>query len=180
MPSHFSSQNATLPSKNCCSNERLTFLWAQTEVHTGQTSVFIFFDRLCSETNIYGSSYAYNFLGTSRFIDDLCTRNDEIQFSSSYKFIYPKQQKLKLEHKGEHATFLHLDITVEDNIFKPLDKRDKFPFSVVFMSYKYSIINIIWCNIFRVLTNSSMYTKTGRFCAEGISNVQHNGNTRWQ
>ena len=46
----------------------------------------------------------------SRFIDDLCTINVDGEFSSSNKFIYPKQLQLKLEHQEEHAKFLNLDI----------------------------------------------------------------------
>ena len=56
-------------------------------------------------------------LGHSRFIDDLCTITDDGEFSSSYKHIYPRQLELRLEHQGEHATFLYLDVTIEDNIF---------------------------------------------------------------
>ena len=31
--------------------------------------------------------------------------------------IYTKELELKLEHIGQHASFLNLDITIEDNIF---------------------------------------------------------------
>ena len=74
--------------------------------------------------------------GTLRFIDDLCTINNDGEFSSSYKYIYPKQLELKLEHQEEHATFLDLDITIENNIFvyKLFDKRGKFPFIVLRMT----------------------------------------------
>ena len=84
-----------------------------------------------------GSPRAYKFHGTSRFVDDLCTINDDGEFSSSYKYICLKQLELKLEHQGEHATFLDLDTTIEDSIFayKLSDKRDKFPFFIVCMSY---------------------------------------------
>ena len=54
--------------------------------------------------------------GTSRFIDDLCTINDDDKFSS-YKCVHPKQSELKLEHQGKLAAFLDLDRTVDDNIF---------------------------------------------------------------
>ena len=45
--------------------------------------------------------------------------------------------KRKLEHQAEHATFLDLDMAVEDNIFvyKLFDKKDKFPFFIVRMPY---------------------------------------------
>ena len=64
------------------------------------------------------STLAYRFHGTSKFIEDFCTINDDGEFSSSYKYIYPKQLELKLEHQGEHATFLDLDTAIEDNIFE--------------------------------------------------------------
>ena len=58
------------------------------------------------------------------------------EFSSSCKYMNPKQLKLKLEHQGKHAT-IGLDITIEDNIFVDnlFDKRDKFPFFLVCMPY---------------------------------------------
>ena len=45
-----------------------------------------------------GSPRAYKFHGTSRFLDDLRTINDDGEFCSSYKYIYLKQLELKLEH----------------------------------------------------------------------------------
>ena len=76
------------------------------------------------------------FHGTSRFIDDLCTINGD-EFSSSQKYIYPKQLELKLEHQGKHVPFLDLDITIEDNIFayRFFDKRDKLPCFSIYMPY---------------------------------------------
>ena len=83
-----------------------------------------------------GSSRAYKFHGTSRFINDVCTINDDGEFSSSQKYIYSKQLEIKLEHQGKHATFLDLGITIKYNIFvyKLFDKRDKFPFFIVRLS----------------------------------------------
>ena len=77
------------------------------------------------------------FRGTSRFLDDLWTINNDDEFSSSCKYIYLRQLELKLEHQGEHATFLYLDVTVEDNIFvyELFDKKDKFPFFIVRIPY---------------------------------------------
>ena len=45
------------------------------------------------------------FHGTFRFIDDLCAINDRGEFERLYKEIYPKELELKLEHKGNYATF---------------------------------------------------------------------------
>ena len=44
------------------------------------------------------------------FIDEICTVNDDGEFSSSYKYICLKQLELKLEHQGEDAKFLDLEI----------------------------------------------------------------------
>ena len=92
-----------------------------------------FFHQLISK----GSPRAYKLHRTSRFIDDLCTINDDGEICSSYKYIYPKQLELKLEHQGELATFLDLDITIEGDIFvyKLFDKRDKLPFFIIRMPY---------------------------------------------
>lgn len=47
--------------------------------------------------------------------------------------ICPKELELKVEHYDDHATFLNLDITIEQGIFiyKFLDKRYSFPFLIV-------------------------------------------------
>ena len=78
-------------------------------------------------------SHAYKFHGTPRFIDDLCTRRDNGEFSSLYKYIYPNQIGLKLKHQGGLTEFL----TIEYNIFlyKVFDNRDKFSFFIVRIPY---------------------------------------------
>ena len=40
---------------------------------------------------------------------------------------------LKVEHQGHHASFLDLDIEIEDHVFvyKPFHKSDTFPFFIV-------------------------------------------------
>ena len=78
---------------------------------------------------------AFKFYGTSRFIDDLSTI--KWCFSSSYKYIYPKQLELKLEHQDKHETFLDLLITTEDSsfVYKLFDKKDNFHFFIVHMPY---------------------------------------------
>ena len=77
----------------------------------------------------------FKFKNTFRFIDDACTINDSDAFNESYKEIYPPELQLKCEHSGDHATFLELDINIENNIFvyKLFDKRDTFPFFIVRM-----------------------------------------------
>ena len=62
-------------------------------------------------------SRAKKFHATKRFIDDLCGINDGGEFGRSYRDIYPNELDLKLEHAGNRATFLNLDITIEDGKF---------------------------------------------------------------
>ena len=78
---------------------------------------------------------ARKFHGCTRFIDDMCCLNDSGEFGKSYNEIYPDDLQLKCEHRGNHATFLDLDITIEDGVFvyKLFDKRDDFPFHIVRM-----------------------------------------------
>ncbi len=78
---------------------------------------------------------ARHFHSTKRFIDDLCAINDGGEFGRVYKDIYPEELELKIEHSGHHASFLNLDITIEDGLFvyKLYDKRDTFPFHIVRM-----------------------------------------------
>ena len=77
----------------------------------------------------------FKFKHCFRFIDDACCINDQNEFENSYRDIYPDELQLKCEHKGNHATFLELDITIVDGIFvfKLYDKRDNFPFFIVRM-----------------------------------------------
>ncbi len=90
---------------------------------------------------------ARHFHSTKRFIDDLCAINDGDVFGENHKNIYPGELELKVEHHGQHASFLSLDITIVDKIFvyKLFDKRDAFPFSIVRMPYRQSNIP---CSIF--------------------------------
>jgi hypothetical protein len=85
---------------------------------------------------------ARHFHSTKRFIDDLCALNDGGEFGRVYRDIYPNELELKVEHSGVHASFLSLDITIQDGIFvyKLFDKRDAFPFSIVRMPYTSSNI----------------------------------------
>lgn len=82
-------------------------------------------------------SKALSYHGSFRFIDDKCCINGSREFATSFPNIYPPSLELKLEHQGNHATFLDLDITIVDGIFvyKLFDKRDDFPFFIVRMPY---------------------------------------------
>ena len=77
------------------------------------------------------------FHSTKRFIDDLCALNDGNLFERMYRDIYPEELELKMEHSGNHATFLNLDITIVNRqfVYKLYDKRDAFPFSIVRMPH---------------------------------------------
>ena len=80
---------------------------------------------------------AKHFHSTFRFIDDLCSLNDGGEFARIFKDIYPDELELKVEHEGTSASFLNLDIRIEDSqfVYKLYDKRDAFPFSIVRMPY---------------------------------------------
>ena len=71
----------------------------------------------------------------ARFIDDQCNLNDSGQFKNACQAIYPPDLQVKCEHEGQHATFLELDIIVQEGLFvyKLFDKRDDFPFFIVRM-----------------------------------------------
>ena len=97
-------------------------------------------------TNTIGNdrSRAKRFHATRRFIDDLCGINDGGEFGRSHNNIYTNELELKLEHAGNRATFLNLDIVIENGkfVYKLFDKRDEFPFSIVRMPYRESNIPI--------------------------------------
>ena len=81
---------------------------------------------------VHARRYKY----ATRFIDDQCNLNDSSQFKSACETIYPPELQVKCEHEGQHATFLDLDITIQNVCFfyKLFDKRDNFHFSIVRMS----------------------------------------------
>ena len=78
---------------------------------------------------------ARKFRYASRFIDDEGNLNDNGEFGRSFQTIYPAELELKCEHQGRHATFLDMDIQIQDGMFvyKLFDKRDSFPFEIVRM-----------------------------------------------
>ena len=96
---------------------------------------------------------ARHFHSTKHFIDDLCAINDDGDFGRSICNIYPKELESKVEQQRDHATFLNLDVTIKNGAFlyKSLDKRDLFPFSVVRMPH---IESNITQNIFYSAINS--------------------------
>ena len=61
-----------------------------------------------------GPSQEYKYHEVSRFTDALCAINDDNEFLTSFINIYPKVLDLKVEHLGNHASFLDLGIKIED------------------------------------------------------------------
>jgi hypothetical protein len=94
---------------------------------------------------------AKHFHAVFRFIDDLCSMNDGGEFGKVFTDIYPDELQLKVEHDGNTASFLNLDICIEDGqfVYKLYDKRDAFPFSIVRMPYLCSNIpkNIFYSSL---------------------------------
>ena len=45
---------------------------------------------------------------------DLCAINNDNEFLRSFKNIYPKELDIKLERQGNHASFLDLEIKIEE------------------------------------------------------------------
>ena len=98
-------------------------------------SVSLFFESKHAQNHISKkSTRAYKYHG---FIDDLCAINDDEKSSKSFKWIYPGELVLKLEHSETHATFLDLHIKIGDGIFadKLFDRREKFQFFIVHMPH---------------------------------------------
>ena len=83
------------------------------------------------------STRPYKYHGIGRFIDDLCALNDGEDFKKNDKEIYSKELNHKLEHEGNHATFLDLEIMIVDGVFvyTLFDKRDQFSFFIVRMPH---------------------------------------------
>ena len=82
-------------------------------------------------------SKALHYHGSFRFIDDKCCINGSGEFGRSFHDIYPPSLELKIEHNGNHATFLDLEINIVDGVFvyKLYDKRDDFPFFIIRMPH---------------------------------------------
>ena len=135
--------------------------------------LYIFESKYVQQLISKASPRTYKFHGTSRFIDDLCTINDDGEFFFFIQiYLAPKILELKLEHQGEHATFLDLEITIADNVFiyKLFNKREKFPFFIVRMLHLSSNIpsSIFYSSIFSefVTKGFQLYTRT----------IRHGGN----
>ena len=93
-------------------------------------SLYFFGSEYTKQLIVNGSSKANKYHGVSRFTDNFCAINDEIEFLTSFKNISPKELELKAEHQGNHASFLIANLKIQDSVFvhKLFDKRNKFPF----------------------------------------------------
>ena len=100
--------------------------------------------------------------------------NEQRTKSSASKYIYPKYLELKLEHQGEDAKLLDLDIKLEDIfVYKFFGKKCKFPFFILrilicwaIFHHQYSIIysEFLWITFWLTLTDfvpkaSQLYSK---------------------
>ena len=90
------------------------------------------FLKVLKKTNL---PLARKFGNVWRFIDDLGALNYNGEFEKAAPKIYPPELELKKENDGsKNASFLDLDITIEDDktcSLKLYDKRDAFPFDIV-------------------------------------------------
>ena len=68
------------------------------KVHTS----LIYFDKIKRK----------HFHTTKSITDDLCAINDGGEFEKSICEIFPEELRHKVEHQGDHATFLNLEITI--------------------------------------------------------------------
>ena len=106
--------------------------------------------------------HAMKFRYATRFIDDNCNLNDDGEFGRSFSEIYPNNLEVKCEHKGTHATFLQLDITIRGGlaIYKLFVQERQF--SVFYCSHarprrKHSFSCFLrFCHV-RVSSYSSVY-----------------------
>ena len=131
-------------------------------------------------------SRAKKFHATFRFIDDLCAVNDGGEFQKSYRDIYPKELELKLEHSGSHATFLDLDINIDNGkvITKLFDKRDDFTFFIVRMPNFHSNIpssifyGTVMSEVLRIARSCSSITSFNEKCVCLINRMDSQGGNR--
>ena len=129
---------------------------------------------------------AKRFHGTFRFIDDLCALNDGGEFGNSYKEIYPKELELKLEHNGLHATFLDLDLSIENGKIssKIYDKREDFSFFIVRMPNIHSNIpssifyGTVLSEILRIARATSSFLNFSKKTAALLTRMENQGGNR--
>ena len=103
----------------------------------------------------YGKAKKYN--NAHRYIDDLSLVNNDGHLASNIPQIYPKELILNKENKDDlHATFLDLDISIEDKVIrtKTYDKRDDFKFEII--NYPHLSSNIPTKQAYGVIISESL------------------------
>ena len=85
--------------------------------------------------------------------------NDGNEFPISFKNIYPKELELKVKHHGIKASFLGLEIKIEDTDYK----RDKFTFFIVQMLHLPSKSAISYWFIFSELLRTTRCMQDARY-----------------
>ena len=86
-----------------------------------------FFECKYIKQFILSGSLKHKYHGVPRIIDDLCAIINEDNEFLTFKNIYPLELELKVEHQGNYASFLDLEIKIKDSIFlyKLSDKKDE-------------------------------------------------------
>ena len=131
---------------------------------------------------------ARRLFNTFRYIDDLLTLNDNNEFLRTFKEIYPPELILNKENPDSNtsATFLDLEITIQDNKFeyKLFDKRNAFPFDIVRFPYSSSnmpskmFFSTISAEILRICRASSQYNTFILACNPFIKRMKRQGATK--
>ena len=106
----------------------LIYQWVLIQHHFEPTSLFLYFfkSKYIKQFISNEPHKACKYLLVSRFIDGFCVITDDKEFLTSFENIYPKELQVSVEHQGNHASFLDLDIKIRDVLVYKLDeKRDK-------------------------------------------------------
>lgn len=111
-------------------------------------------------------------------MDGLCVLNDGDEFGKFFLKIYTEELELKAEHQGNHACFLKLHTSVNNNIFvyRLFDKRDTFSFTIVQMPHTDSNIpqNILYSTIMeKTLKTSRLTLFLGDFFPKSKELINH-------
>jgi hypothetical protein len=124
---------------------------------------------------------------TVRYIDDLNTLNDDLQFSNYISEIYPPELILNKENSSPlQATYLDLEITVDNNkyVYKLYDKRNAYPFSIVRFPFicsnipKRMFYSTIQAEIIRIARATSVYTSLLESCKPFLDRMLKQGASR--
>ena len=82
-----------------------------------------FMTEIISNSNIKPERLRF----TKWFIADFCATNLADEYRHLCIEIYPKEHELKVEHRGNYASLLNLDIVIVDgNLLKLFSEKDSF------------------------------------------------------